>query len=171
MAWLSIKWLLLEIVQIPVLIVSYPLAPVLATTTRNGDLPYALRWFQPADHNLYGGKDWQRDNPKYKNWWYMTQQQWRNPIGGFAYQVASADPQPPVEVSGDRLTSNRPGHDGFCYIRTENCFMFYYVKHWNPTTCFRFIIGWKLYNEQDGTKRTSNADHVLSINPFMGFDP
>ena len=171
MAWLSLKWLLLEIAQIPLLIVSYPLAPVLATTAKDGNLPAGLRWFQPADYNLYGGKDWQKDNPKFKNWWCMTQQMWRNPVCGFSNQIAAVDPEPPIVVYGDPLTSNRPGHAGYCYVRCKNSFMLYYVGSWLPGRCLRIVIGWKLYNEQDGSERTKKADHVLSINPFMGFDP
>ena len=150
MFWLIVKWILFGLLEIPVASAWLVLAPFAALFVRDGQLPWIFRWLQPQDNDCYGGNDWRQMHPKdYATWWVVTQYLYRNPYGRFGYQVQGVWPELPIEVKGDPLTGNHPGHAGWVWVRCRNSFMLYVIVPWGFGNCIRFLIGWKLFAEQD----------------------
>lgn len=168
------KFIILECIELPLMLISYPLAPIIVLFQKDGQLPKWLKWFQPYDNDLYGGNDWKIMHPPPKNqtWWIMTRYLWRNSIGTFSYKVTGVLAKLPILIlNGDKKTQNRPypGHSGILFVICRNSFMFYCVKQWGSSErCIRLLFGWKLMNLVD-TGETKRTQLVFSFNPVMGF--
>lgn len=163
------KWLALAALGAVVTLSQYLLSPLLALCTA-ARLPGWLSWFQTPVDPLLG------DAGHYARWagWPPYIQRWawllRNPADGYDTRVAGAtiDSLAWLRVSGDPLTSNRPGHSGWCYATCRGYWMFYYVRQWGDSgRCVRLYIGWKLMSAVHGY--TGRFPLVLAFNPLMGF--
>jgi len=175
-----IRWALIGIPVLFFTAISYPLAPIVVLFEHNGRLPRWLCWFQTYDHNLYGGLDWQAENPNYTTYCSMVRWLWRNPAGTFSYTVAGIWPSGTVIIKGNSKTQNTPnGHSGKCLTRCKNSWLLNYVHQWGQShKCLRIVLGWKLYYEQDygvcrmsTDPKTKPAQWVMVIWPLAGFNP
>ena len=171
---LIFKFVIFVIIELPVWIISYIIAPIIVLFQKDGQLPKSLKWFQPYDNDLYGGRDWKVMHPPPENqtWWIMTRYLWRNSIGTFSYTITGLLPDTSIfYVQGDKSVQNRPypGKSGVLFVMTRNSFMFYWVRQWkNSDKCIRLLVGWKLMTlAQTGT--AVQTELVLTFNPIMGF--
>lgn len=164
-------------------ILSYFLAPLVVLTAReDGYLPHSLRIFQTPDNSLDGDRGWRtkhrlfRSSPQVDEGWRRWVNRWlwlwRNPAHGFKREYLGFRPAAgyAYSFSGDQATGNRPLHEGWVFRKAVNldektAFQFYLVHAWSETRCLRINLGWKLWANP---KVGADAQHVCSINPFMG---
>jgi hypothetical protein len=165
-------------------ILSYPLAPfAVLLASEDGWLPHSLRIFQTPDNSLDGDKGWKNEHRLFKGshkvdtgwrrWINRFLWLWRNPAHGFKREYLGFSPEPGYTYTyrGNQHTGNRPLSNGVVYRKATNPdgkvgFQFYLVWAWSKKYCLRINIGWKLWQSPAVGEY---AQHVFSVNPFMGW--
>ncbi|MDR2947292.1 MAG: hypothetical protein LBV79_11190 [Candidatus Adiutrix sp.] len=163
---------------------SYLIAPfAVLLASEAGWLPHSLRIFQTPDNSLDGDKGWKnehrlfRDSPKvdqgWRRWINRFLWLWRNPAHGFKREYLGFSPGSGFAYAyrGNQQTGNRPLSNGVVYRQATNPdgrtgFQFYFVRAWSKKYCLRINLGWKLWQSPPVGEY---AQHVFSINPFMGY--
>ncbi len=179
------RWLALVPVSLAASLLNYPLAPVVTLfADEAGWLPRWLSWFQTPDNSLDGDAGWKnehrwfRDSPKvdrsWRRWVNRFRWLWRNSMHGFERSVLGFTPAEGFSylVRGEERVGNRPLWNGLVLRAAINpgvraAFQFYFVRAWSPKFCLRVNLGWKLWQSPAAGRP---CQHVMSINPFMGWD-
>lgn len=150
-----IYFLFLSIINIPILVLSRLLAPILplfATEQmgllNNGSslglgprLPTWMSWFQTPDNSLYGDDTFIQINGRS----YLSQVKWlrRNPAYSFGLQYI--DGNTPAKYWGDNtIKDNDNAKAGWCFVKAGSLFQFTWVKPIGFSRCIYCNFGWNI---------------------------
>ena len=115
-----------------------------------------------------------RSDQGWRRWINRFRWLWRNSMHGFEREVLGVTPEPGFlyHFQGEQQTGNRPYRPGRVRRTVINpggraAFQFYLVRAWSDKYCLRINLGWKIWQRP---KAGEVCQHVVSINPFMGWD-
>lgn len=190
MTWrMFLAWLVEAPLDIGSSILARVLTPFVVPFATSDRLPAMFRWMETHDNDLDGDNGWKTEHVVFLNvqpgdsavmtalklWVKRTLWLWRNAAYRYKYECLGAyiplttNPS----ISGDMLTSDRPGHAGSLLITAGPYWEYYAVIPYLSSRCVRLRFGWKIKGWAEAHLRGERADgramRVQYVNPLKGF--
>ena len=181
MSWLYFQWFLRWLVELPLLLLSYPLVMVLVLFREGNHLPRTFWWFETYDNDLTGDASWKKACPYWDSYWGRVFWLWRNPLGSYGYLVNGFwwnGEKHTFFWKGIKDVSNLPGKNGCLRVWVSDkasgklvSFCLYYVRQYRhfPNKCVRLYCGWKIQGLAESGSVKVPAQLVFSPSFWMRF--